>query len=165
MLDIVRALPDGSSIGVNVSDDKATLTAGRSRFTLATLPAAEFPATDQVETLEEVSIGETALKTLMDKTSFAMANQDVRYYLNGLLFDFRHGKLRTAATDGHRLAVCDLESDLVVEQERQMIVPRKGVLELQRMLSANDVALRIDSRSSTLGEIDVVPPVMGRVAT
>ena len=64
-----------------------------------------------------------------------MANQDVRYYLNGLLFEFHEGTLTTVATDGHRLAVCDLETDLGVAQDRQMIVPRKGVMELSRMLS------------------------------
>ena len=104
LLDIVRALPDGSKITFSVSDEKATMSAGRSRFILATLPASEFPATDQVESLEDVALGEGALKTLLDKTAFAMANQDVRYYLNGLLLDFRGGKLRTVATDGHRLA-------------------------------------------------------------
>ncbi|MDX1460066.1 MAG: DNA polymerase III subunit beta [Xanthomonadales bacterium] len=138
LVDIVRALPDGSKISLAVSDEKATLSAGRSRFTLATLPAAEFPSTDQVESLEDVSLSESALKTLLDKTAFAMANQDVRYYLNGLLLDFRAGQLRTVATDGHRLAVCDLESKVNVSQDRQIIVPRKGVLELVRMLDDSD---------------------------
>jgi DNA polymerase-3 subunit beta len=67
-----------------------------------------------------------------------MANQDVRYYLNGLLFEFHNGTLTTVATDGHRLAVCDLNKDIGVAQDRQMIVPRKGVLELLRMLSDSD---------------------------
>ncbi|MFT5140067.1 MAG: DNA polymerase-3 subunit beta [Lysobacterales bacterium] len=138
LVDIVRALPDGSKISFSVSDEKATMTAGRSRFTLATLPAAEFPATDQVETLENVDLDESALKTLLDKTSFAMANQDVRYYLNGLLMDFNGGRLRTVATDGHRLAVCDHEKDVSVSQDRQLIVPRKGVMELSRMLDDGD---------------------------
>jgi len=138
LVDIVRALPDGSKINFNLKDDKATLTAGRSRFTLATLPAAEFPATDQVETLEDIVLQEGALKTLLDKTSFAMANQDVRYYLNGLLMDFHDGKLRTVATDGHRLAVCDLEQAVSLQEDRQIIVPRKGVIELSRMLSNDD---------------------------
>ena len=84
-LDIVKALSDGSNIAFSVSDDKATLSAGRSRFTLATLPASEFPATDQVEALENISVSESNLKRMMDKTSFAMANQDVRYYLNGFV--------------------------------------------------------------------------------
>lgn len=134
LLDIVRALPDGSAITFSVSDEKATMAAGRSRFTLSTLPATEFPATDQVETLEDVPIVEKNLKLLLDKTAFAMANQDVRYYLNGMLFDFRDGNLRTVATDGHRLAVCDHDGKLAVEQDRQLIVPRKGVMELVRML-------------------------------
>jgi DNA polymerase III subunit beta len=138
LLDIVRALPDGSKITFSVSDEKATMSAGRSRFILATLPASEFPATDQVETLEDVSLGEGALKTLLDKTAFAMANQDVRYYLNGLLLDFRGGKLRTVATDGHRLAVCDHAEDVQVSQDRQLIIPRKGVLELSRMLAEEE---------------------------
>ncbi|MBT8062323.1 MAG: DNA polymerase III subunit beta [Gammaproteobacteria bacterium] len=138
LVDIVRALPDGSGITFSVSDEKATMSAGRSRYTLATLPAAEFPATDQVESLEDVSLDESELKTLLDKTSFAMANQDVRYYLNGLLMDFRGKQLRTVATDGHRLAVCDVAKEVNISQDRQIIVPRKGVLELARMLDDGD---------------------------
>jgi DNA polymerase-3 subunit beta len=145
MLDIVKALPDGSKITFSVSDEKATLSTGRSRFTLSTLPASEFPATDQVETLENISVAEATLKKMMEKTSFAMANQDVRYYLNGLLFDFSGSQLRAIATDGHRLAICDLESSIDIAGDRQMIVPRKGVMELSRMLSgdADEVTLAI----------------------
>ena len=143
LLDIVRALPDGSAITFAVKDDKATMSAGRSRFTLATLPATEFPATDQVDTLEDVALDERGLKKLLDKTSFAMANQDVRYYLNGLLMDFRGGKLRTVATDGHRLAVCDHSEDVSINQDRQMIVPRKGVMELSRMLTDGEGAVSL----------------------
>ena len=145
MLDIVKALPDGAGISFSVSDEKATLSAGRSRFTLATLPASEFPATDQVEALENITVAESTLKKMLDKTSFAMANQDVRYYLNGLLFDFAESQLKAIATDGHRLAICDLDSPVSISNDRQLIVPRKGVLELSRMLSgeADDVVLGI----------------------
>lgn len=145
LVDIVRALPDGSGITFSVSDEKATMTAGRSRYTLSTLPASEFPATDQVETLEGVPIPENDLKTLLDKTAFAMANQDVRYYLNGLLLDFRGGALRAVATDGHRLAVCDYDGKAGVDHDRQLIVPRKGVMELVRMLDGdkNEVSLAL----------------------
>ncbi len=138
LLDIVKALPDGATITVTVSDEKATLVAGKSRYTLSTLPAAEFPATDEVETVDEVTISEKALKELIDKTAFAMANNDVRYYLNGMLFDFTDGRLRVVATDGHRLAVSDYDGSLEVQGDRQMIVPRKGVLELSRMLGDTD---------------------------
>ena len=91
-----------------------------------------------METLETVNIQEVKLKRLIDKTAFAMANQDVRYYLNGLLFDFHDNDLSTVATDGHRLAICDLNASVGVAEERQLIVPRKGVLELSRMLSESD---------------------------
>jgi len=138
LVDIVRKLPEGVNITASLEGDKLLISSGRGRYTLATLPATEFPATDQVETLESVKIQEVALKKLIEKTSFSMANQDVRYYLNGLLFEFHDGTLTTVATDGHRLAVCDLETDLGVAQDRQMIVPRKGVLELSRMLSESD---------------------------
>lgn len=143
LLDIVRMLPEGVSINVSMDGDKLTLSSGRSRFTLATLPATEFPATDQVESLETVDIAERALKRLVDKTSFAMANQDVRYYLNGLLLEFRDGLLRTVATDGHRLALCEHEGKVGVKQNRQMIVPRKGVLELARMLTDGDATVKL----------------------
>jgi DNA polymerase-3 subunit beta len=138
LLDIVRMLPDGVEIGVNLEGDKLTLSSARSRYTLSTLPATDFPATDQFETLENVEVQENKLKKQLDKTSFAMANQDVRYYLNGLLFEFKDGQLRTVATDGHRLAVCDLDGGLGVVQDRQIIVPRKGVMELSRMLTDSD---------------------------
>jgi DNA polymerase-3 subunit beta len=145
LVDIVKALPDGSNITFSVSDEKATLSAGRSRFTLSTLPASEFPATDQVESLEKIAVAEATLKKMMEKTAFAMANQDVRYYLNGLLFDFSGDQLKAVATDGHRLAICDLESSVDIAGDRQLIVPRKGVMELSRMLSgdADEVTLAI----------------------
>jgi DNA polymerase-3 subunit beta len=138
LVDIVRMLPEGVSVQAVLDGDKLTVSSGRGRYTLATLPATEFPATDQVETLEIIKIQEFKLRNLLDKTAFAMANQDVRYYLNGLLFDFHGGSLTTVATDGHRLAVCDLDIDLGIADDRQLIVPRKGVLELSRMLSDGD---------------------------
>jgi len=143
LLDIVRMLPDSVDIAVKLDGDKLTLSSGRSRYTLATLPATDFPATDQFETIENVEIQEDKIKRLLDKTSFAMANQDVRYYLNGLLFEFKDGTLRTVATDGHRLAVCDLDVKVNLKQNRQIIVPRKGVMELSRMLSDSKEKLKL----------------------
>jgi DNA polymerase-3 subunit beta len=138
LVDIVRMLPEGAKVTAVLEGDKMTVSSGRGRYTLATLPATEFPATDQVETLEIIKIQELKLKNLLDKTAFAMANQDVRYYLNGLLFDFHGGSLSTVATDGHRLAVCDHDSDLDIDGDRQLIVPRKGILELGRMLADSE---------------------------
>jgi DNA polymerase-3 subunit beta len=143
LLDIVRMLPDGVDISVNLEADKLTISSGRSRYTLATLPATDFPATDQFETIESVELREDRLKRLLDKTAFAMANQDVRYYLNGLLFEFKDGALRTVATDGHRLAVCDLDGAGNLKQNRQIIVPRKGVMELSRMLNESKDMVRL----------------------
>lgn len=145
LFEIVRALPDGSRITVSQTGDKVSVQAGRSRFTLATLPANDFPSVDEVEASERVTVPEAALKELIERTSFAMAQQDVRYYLNGLLFDLRDSMLRCVATDGHRLALC--ESGLETggsATKRQIIVPRKGVTELQRLLEGGERVLELE---------------------
>ena len=118
--------------------------AGRSRFSLASLPANDFPSVDEVEATERVSVPETALKELIERTAFAMAQQDVRYYLNGLLFDLRDSALRCVATDGHRLALCEANLDGGAGSKRQIIVPRKGVQELQRLLEGGDRTLELE---------------------
>src|SRR5579863_8978119 len=107
LFDICRALPDGSKIEFKLSGDRVSVSSGRSRFTLATLPASEFPVIENIELVECVSLPEATLKELMDRTAFAMAQQDVRYYLNGLLLDLREHALRCVATDGHRLALVE----------------------------------------------------------
>jgi DNA polymerase-3 subunit beta len=144
LFDIVRALPDGSKVSVSQSGDKITVQAGRSRFTLSSLPANDFPSVDEVEATERVSVPEAALKELIERTAFAMAQQDVRYYLNGLLFDLGDKRLRCVATDGHRLALCETVLDEAVQTKRQIIVPRKGVQELQRLLEGGDRALELE---------------------
>lgn len=142
--DIVRALPDGSRIEVSQSGERVTLKAGRSKFTLSTLPASEFPTVDDIEVVERVTLSEASLKELIDRTGFAMAHQDVRYYLNGLLFDLREGILRCVATDGHRLALCETPIELSVKARKQIIIPRKGVLELQRLLDVGEGTIEIE---------------------
>jgi DNA polymerase-3 subunit beta len=144
LFEIIRALPDGSRITVSQSGDKITVQAGRSRFTLATLPANDFPSVDEVEATERVAIGEATLKELIERTAFAMAQQDVRYYLNGLLFDLRGDALRTVATDGHRLALCETDLAKPSGSKRQIIVPRKGVTELQRLLESGDREIELE---------------------
>ena len=138
LFEIIRALPDGSRITVSQTGDKITVQAGRSRFTLATLPANDFPSVDEVEATERVVVPEAALKELIERTAFAMAQQDVRYYLNGLLFDLRDSILRCVATDGHRLALCETALENDNGAKRQIIVPRKGVTELQRLLEGGE---------------------------
>ena len=144
LFDIVRALPDGSRVTVSQSAEKVTVQAGRSRFTLASLPANDFPSVDEVEANERVTVPEATLKELIERTSFAMAQQDVRYYLNGLLFDLRDGTLRCVATDGHRLALCEADYGGGVQAKRQIIVPRKGVTELQRLLEGGDREVELE---------------------
>jgi len=142
--EIVRALPDGCRVSVVVRGDKATVTAGRSRFTLTTLLAKDFPAIDALEGVERVSLAEGLLKDLIERSAFAMAQQDVRYYLNGLLFDLRGDSLRCVATDGHRLALCEAALPEGSRTQRQIIVPRKGVLELQRLLESGDRLVELE---------------------
>src|SRR5210317_1701031 len=134
LLDICKALSDGAQVKLDVSGDKATLKSGRSRFTLATLPAADFPTVDSMTAEQSVVLEQPAMKRLLEKSHFSMAHQDVRYYLNGLLFEIDAGKLRAVATDGHRLATCEVKTESDATGAHQVIVPRKGVLELQRLL-------------------------------
>ncbi|NLB58583.1 MAG: DNA polymerase III subunit beta [Gammaproteobacteria bacterium] len=150
LFEIVRALPDGSKVTVSQSGDKVTVQAGRSRFTLASLPANDFPAIDEVEATERIQVPGAALKELIERTAFAMAQQDVRYYLNGLLFDLGESRLRCVATDGHRLALCEAPLDAAVAAKRQIIVPRKGVTELQRLLEGGDRELELELDRSHL---------------
>jgi DNA polymerase-3 subunit beta len=138
LFDICRALPDGSKVQFKLSGDRVTVSSGRSRFTLATLAASEFPVIDNIELVEKVTLPEARLKDLMDRTAFAMANQDVRYYLNGLLLDLRENSLRCVATDGHRLALSETDLPTARASARQIIIPRKGVLELQGLFESGD---------------------------
>lgn len=142
-LDICRALPNEAKLTFSLQDEKAKLQSGRSRFLLATQPAAEFPSIGSFESFVDFDLSGEMLGALVEGTQFAMAHQDVRYYLNGLLFELGGGQIRTVATDGHRLALCDRDIDLGGAEERQIIVPRKGVVELVRMLSSGDDEIRI----------------------
>ena len=138
LFDICRALPDGSRIKFEQTGERVVLSAGRSRFTLATLPATEFPTIDNIELVERVTLPEATLKELMERTGFAMANQDVRYYLNGMLLDLRETALRCVATDGHRLALAETRIEARVTAPRQVIVPRKGINELQGLFEPGE---------------------------
>lgn len=135
LLDICRSLPDGSAITVSTdADNRVRIQSGRSRFTLATLPAEDFPEVDHEPGRVQFLISQGKLKRLLDQTSFAMAQQDVRYYLNGMLWEITAGRLRSVATDGHRLALADAAIEVTSEERIQAILPRKGVQELARLL-------------------------------
>jgi DNA polymerase-3 subunit beta len=134
LLDICRALPDGSEINIAVSGEKLVVRSGKSKFNLATLPAAEFPSVEDIKAGQTIAVSQEVLGRLIEKTHFSMAQQDVRYYLNGMLLETSGKVLRAVATDGHRLALCEAEIDGAKLNQQQVIVPRKGVLELQRLM-------------------------------
>jgi DNA polymerase III subunit beta len=133
LLDICRSLPEGVTLTFSQDGDKLTVKAGRSRFVLATLPAADFPTIEELAQQQSLKLPQADLRRLLDKTHFSMAQQDVRYYLNGMLLETDGKMLRTVATDGHRLALCEMDLPNKATGQ-QVIVPRKGVLELQRLL-------------------------------
>jgi DNA polymerase III subunit beta len=132
--DIFRALPEGVNVEVGVSGERMTVKAGRSRFTLSTLRAGDFPTVDDVAAQQTLDIDGAVLQQLIEKTHFSMAQQDVRYYLNGLLLETEGQRLRAVATDGHRLALAEAALGKPAARSEQLIVPRKGVLELNRLL-------------------------------
>ena len=137
--DICRALPADAKVNFSLDGEKAVIRSGKSRFSLTTLPAAEYPSADRPADGAEVSIEQGQLKGLIELTHFAMAHQDVRYYLNGLLLELSASGLRAVATDGHRLAIAemDLKAD-VGDSPRVLILPRKGVGELLRLLGEEE---------------------------
>lgn len=134
LADICKSLPDGSDVEFTLDDQKVVVRSGRSRFSLSTLSANDFPNVEESPGSQSFSVKQGDLKRLIDRTGFAMAQQDVRYYLNGMLWEVQSGHLRVVATDGHRLALCTLSADIDVSETLQVILPRKGVIELARLL-------------------------------
>jgi DNA polymerase-3 subunit beta len=170
---IFRALPEGTTVEFTLSGDRLTIKAGRSRFTLSTLRAADFPTIDEIAAKQTLRLNKQDLRRLVEKTHFSMAQQDVRYYLNGLLLETEKKRLRAVATDGHRLALSEVELLGPATRDEQLIVPRKGVLELSRLLEgegevqvalgANHVRVQLDGVRLTSKLIDGRFPEYSRV--
>lgn len=141
--EILRSLPDTTEVSLVLEDKRLLVRGGKSRFSLQTLPADDFPrmTVNEGET-KQFSISQKAFRQLISKTQYSMAAQDVRYYLNGLLLLVEGKELRAVATDGHRLAYASVEIDTDLPRQ-EMILPRKTVLELNRLLLDNDDALNI----------------------
>jgi DNA polymerase-3 subunit beta len=160
LMDICRALPDGADIRLEIEGERATLRSGRGRYSLGTLPAADYPTIEPSGAAQALALPSGVLRRLMEKTQFAMAQQDVRYYLNGMLFEFAGKRLRTVATDGHRLALCEVMLGEDSGLDSQLILPRKAVLELTRFLGEPDeeadVGLDIGSShiKVTIGDLE-----------
>ncbi len=142
LFDICKSLPADADIELSTEDGRALLKSGRSRFSLVTLPASDFPSMDEYSgATAKFEIGANELKKLVENTGFAMAQQDVRYYLNGMLFELNSdSQLKAVATDGHRLALsyADITNIGDVNTSSQAIVPRKSVLELARLFGAEE---------------------------
>ena len=173
LLDIIKALPEKALVAVILEGERVVIRSGKSRFTLATLPASDFPVIENIEIKQKITLSQTDMKTLLDKTHFSMAQQDVRYYLNGLLFELSNQQLRLVATDGHRLALAEANLAEPVTATLQVILPRKGVMELQRVLgnqgtveisiSTNHMRITVDGVRFTSKLIDGRFPDYNRV--
>ena len=173
ILDICKALPEDAKITITVTGEKLAVRSGRSKFSLMTLPAAEFPTVEDIKAEQTITVPQDVLSRLIEKTHFSMAQQDVRYYLNGMLLETEGNFLRAVATDGHRLALSQADLDGAKLDEQQVIVPRKGVLELQRLmgsggnldieLGTNHVRVQLDGIRFTSKLIDGRFPEYERV--
>ncbi len=170
LVDICKSLPNSALIDLQITEDqRCILKSGNSRFVLGTLPAEDYPLLSTENSQgTQVQVTERELKRLFEKTSFAMAVQDVRFYLTGTLLEIDQNQLRAVTTDGHRLALCETLAQSTATQLVQAIVPRKAVGELQRLLSIEDnqlvlligrellnVTLQIPQRDKELANITV----------
>jgi len=138
LMDICKSLSDDARIEMELSGQKMIIKSGRSKFSLTTLAASEFPNVEDSPQAFELSLPQSELRHLIEKTGFSMAQQDVRYYLNGMLLEVSEDSLRSVATDGHRLATSASAADVPAGGSHQIIVPRKGILELARLLQGGD---------------------------
>jgi DNA polymerase-3 subunit beta len=138
LTDIWRSLPDGVDVSVQIEGDRAIVRSGKSRFALATLPTTDFPQVEKTAGETELRLSRQQIRRLLDQAAFSMAQQDVRYFLNGMLIEATPTYIRSVATDGHRLAMCTVNEQQPVEGRVQAIIPRKGVVEVGRLLADGD---------------------------
>ncbi|MGE5649001.1 DNA polymerase III subunit beta [Noviherbaspirillum sp. UKPF54] len=157
LLDILRALPDSGDVSLTLANKRMTVQSGKSRFALQTLAAEEFPTVAQAEQFNaKVTLPQKTLKHLFNMVHFSMAQQDIRYYLNGMLLVVDGKNVIAVATDGHRLAFCQVETDQDFARQ-EVIIPRKTILELQRLLEDldNPVDLEIAANQVKLTFADI----------
>jgi len=143
LIDILRTMPADQTVSLESSQNKLILKGGKSKFTLQTLPAEDFPLVQEAANFGPVfSVPQKTLKSLLGQVSFAMAVHDIRYYLNGILFVAEGNQLSLVSTDGHRLAFASAALDVQVPKQ-EVILPRKTVLEMQRLLSDAEGAIEM----------------------
>ena len=160
LLDILRALPDSNDVSLTLANKRMTVQSGKSSFALQTLAAEDFPTVAEAPSWNAtVTLPQKTLKHLFNMVYFSMAQQDIRYYLNGLLLVTSGNNVIGVATDGHRLAFCQV----TVEQElprQEVIIPRKTILELQRLLDDGDDTVQLDIATNqvkfTFADIELV---------
>ena len=158
--DILRSLPDSAEVSLSLDDKRLLVRAGKSRFSLQTLPADDFPRMAVSDgSAQKITVTQKQFRQLLAQTQFSMAAQDVRYYLNGLLLLIDGEELRAVATDGHRLAYASMAVE-GSQPRQELILPRKTVLELNRLLADNDEPLVIETASNQIrfqfGHINLV---------
>ena len=165
LLDVLKVLPDGSTFSISeISGNRVNIREGKSRFSLQTLPAADFPVTsiEQGE-LFGIKLQQTTLKQLLGTVQYAMAQQDIRYYLNGVLMVIENSKLKLVATDGHRLAFSETAVDWSAERV-EVIIPRKTIVELSKLLSDSNELIQIIGSGQQLrfefGSISLVSKII-----
>jgi DNA polymerase III subunit beta len=143
LIDILRSMPADQTVTLSANQNKLTLQGGKSRFTLQTLPSDDFPLVQEAADFGPMfSVPQKTLKALINQVHFAMAVHDIRYYLNGILFVAEGKNLTLVATDGHRLALAQSTLDVEIPKQ-EVILPRKTVLELQRLLKDEDTAIEM----------------------
>ena len=150
LFDICRALPGDAEITIKKEGEKSIVKSGKSRFALVTVPVADFPSVQALQWEQALTLKQNQLRKLLEQTHFCMAQQDVRYYLNGLLLEVTDKKIRGIATDGHRMAVGESALEKSVKLEKQIIVPRKGVQEMLRLLSDTDDQIELEFSANHL---------------
>ena len=151
MSELCRSLPDNEALEFDLNNGKLTVSSKNFHADFATISALDFPELESKEETNSLSISSSALQRLLNKTAFCMASQDVRYYLNGLLVEYKGGEVNAVATDGHRLALATspLDKTITIDGERQ-ILPRKAVLELSKILRQENEDIKITFGNSSL---------------
>lgn len=157
LFEICKSLPEGAVITLELQGDKLAVRSGRSRFMLSTLAADEFPSMGLVQAQAVLRLTRAQLSELLARTSFAMAQQDVRYYLNGLLLEITPERIRAVATDGHRLALSEMRLPTHVSEPLKVILPRKSVNEMSRLLgSGNEEIEMVFGQGQVQVSIDII---------
>ena len=143
LLDIIKALPEGHEVSLSLDEKRLIVQSGKAKFTVQTLDASDFPAMVTAEAWQaQWDMPQKTLKTLLNQVSFAMAQQDIRYYLNGLLLVVEENTLRAVSTDGHRLAYCETKIDSNISKQ-EIIIPRKTIMEIMRQLDDSEAIVNI----------------------